>query len=280
MVSSLPIDISLQNSLPGKNALFEPFLAREEHCNHLARSWERQYDKAGIGMVISGRFDYCSQTGSVTGVPGTIVFGNAGEYFKVHHFDDVDIRRLVVWYDWAFLELIADACGLHEPRFPSAALPPGRMASAMFARMRELVHGWDESEDAAFSLAQAALTIKHEDHSDQAISNRDRQRVLSVVNHIEQAYFEPCSVDALANISGLSRYHFMRLFKAVTGQSANQYVINTRLRAAAARITETSAPVSAIAFDVGFNDVSHFNTCFRTMFGRTPRQMRKLARAA
>jgi AraC-like DNA-binding protein len=281
-MSSLPspIDISQQNSLPGKPEVCKPFLAREEHCNPHTCAWERQYDRPGIGVVLSGRFEYRSQTGLVIGVPGTIVFGNAGEFFHVTHFDGLDIRRLVVWYDSAFFEMVSKACGLREPRFPAVALPPGRAATAMFAQMRDLARGWNDSDDVAFRLAESALTISPEDHSGQVISNRDRQRVLSAVNYIEHAFCDTCSVDTLANVSGLSRYHFMRLFKAVTGQSANQYVINTRLRAAAARITETGAPVSEIAFDVGFNDISHFNTCFRMMFGRTPSQMRKLARAA
>ena len=45
-----------------------------------------------------------------------------------------------------------------------------------------------------------------------------RQRVPSVMGYVEHSYFAACSIDALADISGLSRYHSMRLFKADTGR--------------------------------------------------------------
>lgn len=273
---SAPIDISLNSPLPGKSMAPAPYLAREECCTLAScPKWERQYDKAGIGVVISGWCEYRAQTGTVMGVPGTIVLGNFGEYFRVRHLESQAVRRLVVWFDRAFLEGVAEAHGLEEPRFGVVSRPPGKSASSMFARMQSLVRGSSDSEDIAYSLAAGAMTIKAERDFSSGISSRDRQRILSAVSYIESAFYEPCSVDELARISGLGRFHFMRLFKAVTGQSANQYVINTRLRAAAGRIAESNTPVSEIALDVGFNDISHFNTCFRASFDCTPRQMRK-----
>jgi transcriptional regulator GlxA family with amidase domain len=160
-----------------------------------------------------------------------------------------------------------------------AVLPPGKAALAFFAKMKALAQGCNDPEETAYALAAAALTINNDGKVYKTISNRSRERILSAVSYIECTFEEPCTVDVLANISSLSRYHFMRLFKVVTGQSVNQYVINTRLRAAVARIAETKAPLSEIALDVGFNEISHFNTCFRRMFDCTPRQMRKLVRA-
>ena len=271
-------------SLPANAAaspMFNAFVTREEQCiSDTFPVWEKQYDKAAIGFVLSGHFDYSAQGGSVTGVPGTVLFGNLGEHFSVQHLDRLGNRRIVVWYEPAYMEEIAAAWNLDEPRFHVMTLPPGRPSLNLFLQMSALTSGRLDSEDAASALAAMALRINREPRITQAISNRDRQRILQAVGYIERYFDQPCSVAELAGICGLGRYRFMRLFKAVTGQSANQYVINTRLRAAAERITETNTPVSAIAFDVGFNDISHFNTCFRTTFELTPRQMRKSARLA
>lgn len=268
--------------LPVEPPLFDAYFSRMEHSisHNTAPSWEKRYDKAGIGVVISGCFDYRAQTGAATAVPGTVVFGNPGEMFNVRYLDSENRSRLVVWYDNGFLESIAAACDLDEPRFRTAALPPGKMATAMFAAMQALARGSGDAEDAACGLASKGLAIGSDPRKPIAVSERDRQRIRAAVGYIEHAFGEPCTVEALAKIGGLSRYHFMRLFKAVTGQSANQYVINTRLRAAATRIAETKAPLSEIAYDVGFNDISHFNTRFRAAFDCTPREMRKRARAA
>jgi AraC family transcriptional regulator len=255
---------------------FEACSAREERCRSDTRLiWEKQYDKAAIGFVLSGWFDYRAEGGRLTAVPGTVLFGNVGEHFSVHHLDSLGNRRLVVWYDRSFLEAIAAAHGLDQARFRSLALPPGKASSGLFALMQSLARRNGATEEAACALAATALTIDQQGRRASVVSGRDRRRILAIVGHIEQAFCETCSVSELAALSGFSRYHFMRLFKAVTGQSANQYVIATRLRAAVTRIMQTRAPMSQIAFDVGFNDLSHFNTSFRSMFNCTPRQMRR-----
>ncbi len=252
------------------------FFTREESCrSETLPIWNKQYDRAAIGFVLSGWFDYRAEGGAVTAVPGTVLFGNIDEYFSVHHLDAVGNRRLVIWYDRDLLEEIAAAHAIDRARFPLAALPPGRMASGLFALMQPLARR-DDAEEAASALAASALTIARQPEMP-VVSRRDRRRILAVVAHIEETYCEDCSIAGLAVLAGFSRYHFMRLFKAVTGQSVNQYVIATRLRAAAARIARSTAPISEIALDVGFNDLSHFNTSFRTAFACTPRQMRNLA---
>lgn len=253
------------------------FLAREEYfqSSPMHPAWEKQYDSAGIGFVVSGMFHYHGQAGKITAVPGTVLFSNCDECCNIHHLDNLGIRRLAVWYDKEFLEKLADAHELSERRFRYVALPPGKIATAMFTQLLALVRGWGDVEDIACTLAVAALSAHGVRGSGRGVSARDRARIISAVRHIENAYAEECSVDKLAGICGLSRYHFMRLFKAVTGQSANQYVINTRLRAAVFRIVETDQAFSDIALGVGFNDISHFNSCFRMVFDCAPRQMRK-----
>jgi AraC family transcriptional regulator len=99
-------------------------------------------------------------------------------------------------------------------------------------------------------------------------------RIMEVVRYVERHYAEPCSLRNLAVMAGLSRFHFLRLFRAATGVSPHQYIIALRLRAAAERLRSTAEPVTFIALDVGFNDLSHFNLLFRRSFGAAPREWR------
>ena len=234
---------------------------------------ENQYGNPGIGFMLSGWCDYQSQGGRVTAVPGTVIFANSCEHYGVHHHNCPGIHRLVVYYSPAFLEAIAAAGGLDKVQFPAVGLPPGKSAIKVFKQMRAMVAGTAVAEDAACALAQEALSAGGKHIGE--ISGSDRRRIMSVVRYVQDFYADTCSIDTLAAISGFSRYHFMRLFKAVTGQSPNQYVLNIRLRAAASRIIESKAQISDIALNVGFNDVSHFNFHFRGLFDCTPREMRK-----
>ena len=234
---------------------------------------ENQYGDPAIGFLLSGWCDYQCQSGKVTAVPGTVIFANHGEHYGVHHHNCPGIHRLVVYYSPQFVEAIAAAGGLDKARFPAVGLPPGKPAIRVFKQLRAMVAGSAAAEDAACALAHEALTADGKHVTE--ISGSDRRRIMSVVRYVQDFYTDTCSVDTLAAISGFSRYHFMRLFKAVTGQSPNQYVLNIRLRAAASRIIESKAQIADIALNVGFNDVSHFNFHFRGLFDCTPREMRK-----
>ena len=70
----------------------------------------------------------------------------------------------------------------------------------------------------------------------------------------------------------MSRYHFLRVFRRLTGMTPYQYLISARMRRAALGLASTRRPVLDIARDSGFGDLSTFNHRFRATFGRTPTQ--------
>lgn len=107
-----------------------------------------------------------------------------------------------------------------------------------------------------------------------------REPIVDVVRYLEGHFAEPCNLRALAAMAGLSRFHFLRRFRAAAGTSPHQYLIALRLRAAAERLRSSQDPVISIALDVGFNDLSHFNLLFRRSFGVAPSRWRVLTRQA
>lgn len=244
----------------------------EDSCaadpNGPAAKWT--YGDAAIGFVMSGWFEYESEDQAMLATPGSIILGNAGEPFSVRHVDTLGNRRLVVSFKHDLLEEVANDAGV-SARFDAIALQPCQTATRMFGMIRALSQ--PGGEDMVYPLAHAALTAR-QPRAPERISARDRSRVQSAVSHIEAHFGEPCTLQTLADVAGLSRFHFVRMFGAVVGQSPNQYLINMRMRAASDRLLTTKTPIAQIAFDVGFNDISHFYSCFRDTFGCTPRQWR------
>jgi AraC-like DNA-binding protein len=84
----------------------------------------------------------------------------------------------------------------------------------------------------------------------------------------------PHKLTGLASMARMSPYHFLRSFRAVTGVTPHQWLLRARLRAAAERLAASREPVTRIAFDVGFEDLSNFTRSFRAEFGASPRQYR------
>ena len=74
---------------------------------------------------------------------------------------------------------------------------------------------------------------------------------------------------------GLSAFHFLRVFRRATGTTPHRYLVGARLRRAAALLSDTSRPVTDIAYDAGFGDLSNFVRTFHREVGCSPGAYRR-----
>lgn len=243
--------------------------AGETRCRGVPerKALESCYACASVGVVVSGHFDYRSPIGTLTAVPGTILLGNFHEEFAYRYRDTSSVRRAVVAFGAGLLEEIADSCG-SDPRFATAALSPSRRTIHLYGAIRRLAAVEAPLEETVFEVAAAALATGG--NRPPGIGAGQRRHVLDVARYLDRAYAKPITLDAMAAMAQLSRFHFIRAFRAVTGENPRQYLIAARLRAAADRLLDTHEPVTSIALNVGFNDLSHFNATFRRTFGMAP----------
>jgi AraC-like DNA-binding protein len=257
------------------HAPLHPCELREERCalTPLARVRERRYRLPVLGIVVAGAFDYRADNGSATAVPGTLLLGNAEEQFRCEHRHGCGNLRKVVHFSTAVIRDIAGSVGLDEPRFRAAAAPPGVLASRAFGCIQRLAAAGGSDPELAYELAGLALQINRSPFEPARVPERVRVRLFEVVRHLEQHYEERLTLRHLAQIAQLSTYHFLRSFKRVVGQSPTQYLMHVRLRAAGALLLG-GARVGETALQTGFNDISHFNACFRRVYGCAPTRWR------
>ena len=101
------------------------------------------------------------------------------------------------------------------------------------------------------------------------------QRRLDVVTDYIYAHLDDdLSLETLAHVSGFSRYHWHRIYRAVRGETAAQTVRRLRLERAAAMLTETSWPVERIAWKAGFTGTDVFSRAFLRSYRTTPSRFR------
>jgi AraC family transcriptional regulator len=86
---------------------------------------------------------------------------------------------------------------------------------------------------------------------------------------------EEFSLPRLAEQTGMSEFHFNRLFKRATGVPPSQFQIKLRLEAARRLLRETKKSVITIANDVGYSNPSHFAQLFRKETGLSPTDYRR-----
>ncbi len=91
--------------------------------------------------------------------------------------------------------------------------------------------------------------------------------------YVDQHLGEALTLDTLARVAGMSKFHLHRVLLAQTGITPAQLVAVARLGAAMTRLTTASSPkIIDVAFEVGFENPSAFARAFRRHFGVTPRQ--------
>ncbi|MBR5094059.1 MAG: helix-turn-helix domain-containing protein [Oscillospiraceae bacterium] len=99
-------------------------------------------------------------------------------------------------------------------------------------------------------------------------------KIRQVLSYINEHMTDRLDVDALAELVYLSRYHFMRLFKAQTGSTVHAYVRQKRLLCAA-RLIREGVPAARAAADSGFGDYSAFHRAFKESFGISPGELKR-----
>lgn len=102
-----------------------------------------------------------------------------------------------------------------------------------------------------------------------------RQQVLRVSDFMRHHLNEDLSLESLAEQTGLSAYHFARLFRQATGESPHQFVLHQRLVRAKLLLKDSDLPLAEIALEVGFANQSHFSRVFKNYLGLTPRAYRQ-----
>ena len=101
------------------------------------------------------------------------------------------------------------------------------------------------------------------------------EKISAALSFINENLTSSLSVDELAAMCYLSRYHFMRLFKSQTGCTVHNYIRQKRLVLAARLIREGVGAQSAAA-ECGFTDYSAFHRAFTKTFGVSPGKLKGL----
>ncbi|WNJ89063.1 AraC family transcriptional regulator [Bosea sp. 685] len=270
------------------------------------RAFEEQHAHCCIAAVTSGSFSYRSTQGAALLAPGALLLGNQGACFECGHDHAAGDRCLAFQFDPAYLEdILAGVPGVRRLAFARAHLPPSPALAGLMAEMatRAFSSGVDTGsreenasklragaiersssigdcssggstaayEELAVRLAGAvAATLADALPPTTAPTARDASRITQALRCIEARSDETLSLTELAREAAMSRYHFLRTFKALIGMTPHQFLLRTRLHRSALLLRGSEHGVAQIAFDCGFGDLSTFNRHFRLAMGKSP----------
>jgi AraC-like DNA-binding protein len=94
-------------------------------------------------------------------------------------------------------------------------------------------------------------------------------------DHADRHYAQPLELAGLAEVAGLSKFHFQRLFKATYGRTPAAYVSERRVERAQDLLRATNLTVTEVCHAVGFSSLGSFSSRFRDLVGETPSQFQR-----
>jgi AraC-like DNA-binding protein len=112
---------------------------------------------------------------------------------------------------------------------------------------------------------QQVLKMRDELYANEDLCNQVIRAKLFMDSQLERSL----NLDAIAQEASFSKFHFIRLFKNMYGQTPYQYLTTVRI-GKAKQLLRTDKPVQDVCFAVGFESTSSFTGLFKKMTGSTP----------
>ena len=100
------------------------------------------------------------------------------------------------------------------------------------------------------------------------------EAIHKAMNYIREHMDREITLEELLRLTGMSKSHFSKHFKKITGKTFVTYLNDMRIESAKKYLVETRQPIYWIASQVGYMDEHYFRRIFRERTGENPKQYR------
>lgn len=216
--------------------------------------------------------------------PGSLFVCRPGQLLELTNYSGHPLELLLLHFTAVFPSANdpAAASAGREPELPFPAEASIASAATVGHLFGAIVASWNDGSPSSRLRCEAGLL----ELLSLALAWREQMTEMALEAarlELERHYARDLTVDELARIAGLSRFHFMRLFKERYGRGVMEYRTDLRLREAKRLMSEPGArPLADIVSRIGYRSESHFSNLFKKQTGIAPavyqrNQKRKIA---
>ena len=156
--------------------------------------------------------------------------------------------------------------------------------AAAFDLLRRRSDAEDACKDISLKLAAAEVVlsllrsiIMHDPRpAADAYSGSVTAQIYSVIRRVNREYAEPLSAKICAADANMSCSYFSRCWQKIVGKSFREYLNEVRTNHAQRLLKSTTLPVTRIAMECGYNNVSYFIAVYKELKGVTPLSARQM----
>ena len=98
------------------------------------------------------------------------------------------------------------------------------------------------------------------------------------IRHMKANLAEPVDLDQLAEIAGISKFHFVLVFDQTTGTTPHNFLACLRMQRAKERLLKSETSITDVCLEVGYNSLGTFSKTFSELVGVSPQQFRTMPR--
>ena len=187
---------------------------------------------------------------------------------------------------WEFVFLTAEGDHVHsywneiiEKNGPVLALKPNAQPITMLWGMMQDAHNkaLQDKYDISVRLYEWIMSCLRSIEGKSEPTQMMPEAILSAQKYMGEQFHRTLTLEDIAASSGMSKYHFCRLYVKHTGITPIQHLTNIRIGEASRMLRQTSQAVATIAAATGFDNSSYFGKVFRRMMGASPQQFRESA---
>jgi len=144
--------------------------------------------------------------------------------------------------------------------------------------LKNLQYGDNDSlmtlSDSVYKTLALMLEASRREKTGRARDADTKETISKAVEFIRENYWMPLVLDDVAKHIGMSKFHFLRVFKDFVGTTPYRYLIAERVNVSKQLLLTTDLQVYEISVMVGFRDDSNFIRTFKSATGMTPQTFR------
>ena len=272
----------MENKIGYLNNDFKVFHLKDKKCKEFEY---HNHDFNKIVFFISGKVTYLIEGRAYNLKPYDLLFVSGSEVHKPVVNPDQTYERIIIWVNPEYLEKQNNGCDLLTC-FKSSLRGESnliRLNPDLHENIKHLFKNLsDESKSNKFGsivlynalfiqlmvqLNRICLDTQDTVISDDIIYN---ENINNIINYINNNLTEDLSIENISRRFFVNKYYLMHNFKAQTGYSLHNYIIQKRLIYAKSLIKK-GCSITEAYIESGFNDYTSFVRAFKSMFGQPPK---------
>ena len=287
----------MQHTLLAKDFFFDPMLPiRLFHAVRSEGARWHSHEFTEIAIAISGEAVYETEYSSLAIQAGDVLIMPSGGSHFFHNESELELFNVLFQFNKlpipdrdiakhpgfsSIFRLNAQYC--HENRF----YPHFRLSPQDLERVKNLLQFACEDQDmqssgyllsvyGAFLQLIPILLNNYQRSLTEPLKLRSPERLAGIMDYMQNNFREELLMGDLAQAACMSIASFERHFRAATGLTPRDYLLQLRLEEAKGLLANTEMNISEISMESGFGDSNYFSRQFRVKTGVTPREYRKL----